>query len=118
LLSNLPLPSWEKEGRAHIISTSSLIGSGNMARAVGARAVKGGNEGEVVSRDAAKAEALAETPGGGATAGTFGTAPAGDIVILAVPCASAVPVVAQCGNALAGKVFVDISNTITAAGHP
>ena len=31
-----------------------------------------------------------------------------------MPCASAVPVVAQCGNALAGKVFVDISNTTTA----
>ena len=43
------------------MSTISIIGLGGMARAVGARAVKGGNEGEVVSRDAAKAEALAES---------------------------------------------------------
>jgi 8-hydroxy-5-deazaflavin:NADPH oxidoreductase len=118
LLSNLPLPSWEKGRKSthHQHHQHHRLGKHGQSRR--RPAVKGGNEGEVVSRDAAKAEALAETPGGGATAGTFGTAPAGDIVILAVPCASAVPVVAQCGNALAGKVIVDISNTITAAGHP
>jgi 8-hydroxy-5-deazaflavin:NADPH oxidoreductase len=44
------------------------------------------------------------------TAGTTGAAPAGDIVILAVPYAAAVPVVRQYGDALAGKVIVDISN--------
>ena len=55
--------------------------------------------------------------GGGATTGTFGIAPAGDIVILAVPYASAVPVVAQYGDALAGKVIIDISNTFTAAEY-
>ncbi len=37
---------------------------------------------------------------GGATAGTVGTAPAGDIVILAVPYASAAAVVSQYGDAL------------------
>jgi predicted dinucleotide-binding enzyme len=41
--------------------------------------------------------------------------PAGDIVILAVPYASAVAVVAQYGDALAGKVIIDISNTFTGA---
>jgi 8-hydroxy-5-deazaflavin:NADPH oxidoreductase len=96
-------------------STSiSIIGSGNMAQAIGARAVKGGNDVEVASRDGAKAEALATTLGGGATAGTFGTVPSGDIVILAVPYASAVPVVAQYGDALDEKVVIDISNTFNA----
>jgi predicted dinucleotide-binding enzyme len=33
----------------------------------------------------AKAKGLAAALGGGATAGTFGTVPAGDIVVLAVP---------------------------------
>jgi predicted dinucleotide-binding enzyme len=96
------------------MSTISIIGSGNMARAIGARAVKGGNEVEVVSRDAAKAEALAKTLGGSARAGKFGTTPAGDIVILAVPYPSAVPVVTQYGDVLAGNIIVDITNPFNA----
>jgi 8-hydroxy-5-deazaflavin:NADPH oxidoreductase len=91
----------------------SIIGSGNMASAIGARAVKGGNAVEVIGRDAAKAEALARALGG-ATAGKSGAVPAGDIVILAVPYASAAPVAAQYGDALAGKVIVDISNPFNA----
>jgi predicted dinucleotide-binding enzyme len=85
-----------------------------MARAIGARAVKGGNRVEVASRDASKAQALARTLGGRATAGRFGAAPVGDIVVLAVLHASVVPVVAQYGDALAGKVIVDITNPFNA----
>jgi 8-hydroxy-5-deazaflavin:NADPH oxidoreductase len=97
------------------MSGISFIGLGGMTRAIAARAVLGGNAVEVIGRDAAKAKDLAAALGGGATAGTFGTAPAGDIVILAVPYASAVPVVARYGDALAGKVIIDISNTFTTA---
>ena len=97
------------------MSSISVIGLGGMARAIGARAVEGGNAVEVIGRGAAKAKDLAAALGGGATAGTFGTALAGDIVILAVPYAGAVPVVAQYGDALARKVIIDISNTFTAA---
>jgi predicted dinucleotide-binding enzyme len=96
------------------MSSISIIGSGNMAKAIGARAVKGGNHIEVASRDATKGHALARTLGGGATDGKFGAAPVGDIVILAVPYASAVPVVTQYGDALAGKVIIDITNPFNA----
>jgi predicted dinucleotide-binding enzyme len=96
------------------MSGISVIGLGAMARAMGACAVEGGHAVEVIGRDAAKAKELAVALGGGATAGTFGTAPAGDIVILAVPNASAVPVVAQYGNALVGKVVIDITNPVNA----
>ncbi|MFJ2397454.1 NADPH-dependent F420 reductase [Streptomyces sp. NPDC087843] len=96
------------------MSNVSLIGLGGMARAIATRAVEGGNAVEVIGRDAAKAKELAATLGGGATAGTFATAPAGDLVILAVPYASAAQVVAQYGEALAGKVVIDISNTFNA----
>jgi 8-hydroxy-5-deazaflavin:NADPH oxidoreductase len=96
------------------MSSISIIGSGNMARAIGVRAVKGGNAVEIIGRNAAKAGALARALGGGATAGEFGTALAGDIVLLAVPYASAVPVVAQYGDALADKVIVDMSNPFNA----
>jgi 8-hydroxy-5-deazaflavin:NADPH oxidoreductase len=95
------------------MSSVSIIGSGNMASAIGALAVKGGNAVEVIGRDAAKAAALASALGNGATAGTWGAAPAGDIVILAVLFDSAVPVVSQYGDALAGKIIVDITNPFT-----
>jgi predicted dinucleotide-binding enzyme len=96
------------------MTSISFIGLGGMTRAIAARAVEGGNAVEVIGRDQAKAEDLAAALGGGATAGTFGTAPAGDIVILAVPYASAAQVLAQYGDALAGKVVIDISNTFNA----
>jgi 8-hydroxy-5-deazaflavin:NADPH oxidoreductase len=97
------------------MSSISFIGLGGMTRAIGARAVEGGNAVEVIGRDAAKAKDLAAALGGGTTAGTFGIAPAGDLVVLAVPYASAVPIVARYGDALAGKVIIDISNTFNAA---
>jgi 8-hydroxy-5-deazaflavin:NADPH oxidoreductase len=96
------------------MSSISFIGLGAMARAIATRAVAGGNSVEIIGRDAAKAKGLAAALGGGATAGTFGTVPAGDVVVLAVPYTSAVPVLAQYGDALAGKVIIDISNTFNA----
>jgi predicted dinucleotide-binding enzyme len=94
----------------HLMSNISIIGLGRMASAIGALALKGGNTVEVVGRDAAKAAALARALGDGATAGTWGAVPAGDIVILAVLFESAVPVVTQYGDALDGKILVDITN--------
>ena len=96
------------------MSSISILGLGTYARAIGTRGVEAGNAVEVIGRDPARAKDLAAALGGGATAGTFGTTPAGDLVILAVPYASAVPVVAKYGDALAGKVVIDISNTSTA----
>ena len=96
------------------MSSISFIGLGGMANAIATRAVAGGNSVELIGRNAAKAKDLAAALGGGATAGTFGTVPAGEIVVLAVPYTSAAAVVAQYGEALAGKVIVDISNTFNA----
>jgi predicted dinucleotide-binding enzyme len=96
------------------MTTISIIGSGNMATAIGTRAAKHGHTIELMSRNTAKAQALAEQIGHGATVGTFGTRPAGDIVIVAVLYQSAVDVVAQYGDALAGKTLVDITNPFNA----
>ncbi|MFF2397395.1 NADPH-dependent F420 reductase [Nocardia sp. NPDC058114] len=96
------------------MSSISFIGLGTMAHAIATRAVAGGNIVQILGRDSAKAEGLAAALGGGATAGTFGTVPAGDIVVLAVPYTSAVSVVARYGDALAGKVIIDITNTFNA----
>lgn len=97
------------------MSSISIIGTGNMARAIGALAVAGGNAVEIMGRDRAKAAELAETLGGSATTGEFGAVPAGDIVIVSVLYADVVAVVTQYGDALAGKVIVDISNPFNSA---
>jgi 8-hydroxy-5-deazaflavin:NADPH oxidoreductase len=96
------------------MSSISIIGTGNMARAIGALAVAGGNTVEVIGRDRAKAADLAKALGG-ATTGDFGAVPAGDIVIVALRYADVVPVVTKYGNALADKVIVDISNPFNSA---
>ncbi len=57
---------------AHIMTTISIIGSGNMASAIGTRAVKHGHTVELMSRNPAKAQALADQIGNGATVGTYG----------------------------------------------
>ena len=94
------------------MSSISIIGVGNMASALAGRALTGGNTVEIIDRDPAKAKALAAALGG-ATVGTVGIAPAGDIVVVAVPYASAAAVVGEYGDDLHGKVIVDITNPIT-----
>jgi predicted dinucleotide-binding enzyme len=96
------------------MTTISIIGSGNMATAIGTRAAQHGHTVELMSREAAKAQALADQIGHGATVGTYGERPAGDIVFLAVLYQSAVDVVAQYGAALAGKILIDITNPFNA----
>jgi predicted dinucleotide-binding enzyme len=90
----------------------SIIGTGNMAAALAGRALAGGNAVEVVGRDPTKTRGLAAALDG-ATVGTAGHTPAGDIVIVAVPYASAAAVVGEYGDALRGKVVIDITNPIT-----
>jgi len=93
------------------MSSISIIGLGTMARMLGTRAVTAGHSVQVIGRDGTKAAALAGELGSQATAGTIASvALTGDIVILAVPYASASSIVSQYGDALTGKVIVDITN--------
>jgi predicted dinucleotide-binding enzyme len=92
------------------MTTISIIGSGNMATAIGTRAANHGHTIEFMSRNTAEAQALADQIGNGATVGTFGATPLGDIVIVAVLFSAAVEVVAHYGDTLAGKILVDITN--------
>jgi len=96
------------------MTTITIIGSGNMATAIGTRAAKHGHTVEFMSRNTAKVQALAAQIGNGATVGTFGARPTGDIVIVAVLYTGAVDVVAHYGDALAGKILVDITNPFNA----
>jgi len=49
------------------MTTISIIGSGNMATAIGTRAAKHGHTIELMSRNTAKAQALADQIGNGAS---------------------------------------------------
>lgn len=94
------------------MSSISIIGTGNMASTMAGRALAGGNTVEIIGRDPVKAKELAAALDG-ATVGTAGIAPAGDIVILAVPYTSAAAVLSEYGETLRGKIVVDISNPVS-----
>ncbi|MBC7441546.1 MAG: NAD(P)-binding domain-containing protein [Ramlibacter sp.] len=89
-----------------------IIGSGNMARGIGTRAVAAGRSLQILDRDPAKAEALAGELGAGVTSGAAESVPAGDIVVLALPYDAAREVVTRFGAALAGKTVIDITNPV------
>ncbi|KGJ71823.1 NADP oxidoreductase, partial [Cryobacterium roopkundense] len=95
--------------------TITILGSGNMARGIGTRAVAAGRTLQILSRDAEQAAALAAELGANITSGSVDSVPAGDIIVLAVPYNAARELVATYGAALAGKTVVDISNPINFA---
>ena len=94
------------------MSTITIIGNGNMARGIATRALAAGRTVEILGRDEAKAQALAGELAGTVTSGTVAQAPAGDVVVLALPFDAAKDVVTGYGAALAGKTVVDITNPV------
>lgn len=72
----------------------SIIGTGSMANAIGGLLAEGGNGVAYVPR------------------GQVGAAALGDVVVLAVPYSAVDGVLASLGDALAGKVVVDITNPV------
>jgi len=92
------------------MTTISIIGAGNMATAIGARAAAHGHAVEIMGRDSVKAQAAADQIGTGASVGEYGAKPAGDVVFLAVPSANAVGIVTHYGDALAGKILIETTN--------
>lgn len=98
------------------MSTITIIGAGTMAAAIGGRAARAGHAVQIMSRDDDRARALAERIGPGATAGTFGERPTGDLVVLAVLHAGAVDAVTRFGDALRGTTVIDVTNPFDADG--
>jgi predicted dinucleotide-binding enzyme len=96
------------------MTSITIIGSGNMASAIGTRAAKHGHTIEFMSRDTAKAQVLADQIGSQATVGTFGATPLGEIVFLAVLYTGVIEVIERYGDALAGKILVDMTNPFNA----
>ena len=88
-----------------------IIGAGNMGRAIGTRAVAGGHEVEIIDNDPAEAQALANDLGESATA-VDKRSIGGEIVVLALYFPSIPTAIEENGDQLAGKVVVDIANPI------
>jgi predicted dinucleotide-binding enzyme len=99
---------------------ATIIGTGNMGRAIATRLLAGGNEVTLIGHEAGDAEALAAELQGTAPAGATVTAanPGSQIkdetVILAVWYNHHPEVVSQYRNQLANKILVDISNPVNA----
>jgi 8-hydroxy-5-deazaflavin:NADPH oxidoreductase len=92
-----------------------IIGTGNMGRAIATRLLKGGNRVTLIGHEPGKAEALAkELAGTGKDGGsvTAGSRIADEVVILAVWYQHQPALVAQYGEQLANKILVDISNPV------
>jgi predicted dinucleotide-binding enzyme len=86
-----------------------IIGSGNMAKGIAARAQAGGHSVEFHVRDTAKDADLAKD---GVTIVTVGSEVAGEVVILAVPYGAMKDLTTTYGNKLDEKIVVDITNPV------
>lgn len=89
-----------------------IVGSGNMGRGIGTRAVAAGRSVQVLDKSAEEAQKLAAELGGGATGAASTEAPTGRIVVLALPYDAAKEVVSGYGDALNGRIIIDITNPI------
>lgn len=89
-----------------------IIGTGNMSRALAARALAGGHSITLIGHEAGKAEALASELHGDVRAGTVGDALAGDVVVFAIPYGAIDDVIGRYGDQLSGKPVVDITNPV------
>jgi predicted dinucleotide-binding enzyme len=91
-----------------------IIGTGNMARAIGRRLLAGGHRVTVLGKEREAAEEVVRDVGGegSAEAGRSGDPIADDVVVLAVYYPDATAAVEQYGDGLAGKVVVDITNPV------
>jgi 8-hydroxy-5-deazaflavin:NADPH oxidoreductase len=91
-----------------------IIGTGNMARGIGGRLVAGGHDVTVLGKETSDAEEVVNDLGanGSVKAGRSGDEIADDVVVLAVYYPDAKAAVEQYGDALSGKVVVDITNPV------
>ena len=89
-----------------------IIGAGNMGRAIGTRAAAGGHEVEIVDRDPAEAQSLADELGAAATGLEPGAPFGGEVVVLALYYPGIKDAAREYADRLAGKVVVDITNPV------
>jgi hypothetical protein len=90
----------------------SIIGAGNVGKALSTAFVRAGHTVTIASRDPEDAGAVAAATGATVATSNAAAAAAGDIVVLAIPVTSFVDVAADIAPAVAGKPVVDVTNRI------
>ena len=89
-----------------------IIGSGNVGKALATSAVRGGHDVTLTASTPENAAEAAQKTGAKAAASNAEAVAGADIVILAIPAASASAVVSELGAALEGKTVVDVTNRV------
>lgn len=100
-------------GKKKKMTDITIIGTGNMARGLATRAIAAGKSVQLLAHeDKAKAQVLASELGGQVSTGVVGDELTSNLVIPAVYFDAAKAIVARYGDALNGKVYVDITNPV------
>ena len=89
-----------------------IIGTGNMARGIGARTLAGGHNLTIVGKDEERAREAAEALAGSVDTAVTGDPIEADVVVLAVYYPDARGAVEQYADQLSGKPVVDITNPV------
>jgi 8-hydroxy-5-deazaflavin:NADPH oxidoreductase len=90
----------------------SIIGSGNIGKALGASAVRAGHDVTITSREAAKADATATEIGATSVESTIDAVKAADVIVIAVPATVAAEVANEIAPVASGKVVIDVTNPL------
>ena len=91
----------------------SIIGAGNVGRAVATSARRAGHNVTITAANFASAQQAADQTGATAVEGTSDAVRNADVVLLAVPFTAIADVIAEAGDALAGKTVLDATNRPT-----
>jgi predicted dinucleotide-binding enzyme len=91
-----------------------IIGAGNVGSALATSATRAGHDVTVTAQSSESAQSTAAQTGGRAVADTREAVRQSDIVILAVPYAAIDDVIEEAGDALDGKIVVDVTNPVAA----
>jgi predicted dinucleotide-binding enzyme len=89
-----------------------IIGAGNVGGALAASSVRAGHTVTLSAKDPAHANAKAKQTGARAVDSAAEAVKAAGVVILAVPYAAVDAVLDELGDALAGKVLIDVTNRL------
>lgn len=87
-----------------------IIGAGNVGGALATSFTRAGHSVLLTAQDPANATAVAAEAGARAAESNFAAAAASDVVVLAIPFASAESVAADIRDAVSGKPVIDVSN--------
>lgn len=89
-----------------------IVGAGNVGSALAGAAVGAGHEVVLTARSAESTQAAATKTGARAVADTRGAVTEAEIVILAIPYTAIDEVLGELGDALDGKIVVDVTNPV------